>query len=95
MANNQEQFANNLIPESVQSSLDNSYTIRPVCRDDYHKGYFQCLQSLTWTGDVTESQFYERFDWMRSKGEGWFYNVVIEHEGKIIGNGVLIVERKL
>lgn len=77
------------------SSLDNSYTIRPLSRQDFDKGYFNCLSSLTWTGEVSKSRFEERFDWLQTKGAESYYIVVIEHDGKIIGNGVLIADRKL
>ncbi|KAI5357719.1 Putative GNAT domain, acyl-CoA N-acyltransferase, glucosamine 6-phosphate N-acetyltransferase [Septoria linicola] len=89
-----ELFSPSLIDQSVQDSLEPGYTLRPLNRNDYHKGYFENLKALTWVGDITHDQYLEHFDWMRTKGEGWFYNVVIEHEGRIVGNGVLIVERK-
>ncbi len=95
MANNTPVFSPSLIPDSIQTGLPESYTIRPLARDDYQKGFFECLNTLTWTGDVTEARFQERFDWMKTKGEGWFYNIVIEHEDRVVGNGVLIAERKL
>lgn len=90
-----ELFTPDLIDPAVQSSLPLNHILRPLNRNDYHKGYFENLKSLTWVGDVSHEQFLEHFDWMKTKGEGWFYNVVIEHEGRIVGNGVLIVERKL
>lgn len=95
MANNTPVFSPSLIPDSIQTGLPESYTIRPLARDDYQKGFFECLNALTWTGDVTEARFQERFDWMKTKGEGWFYNIVVEHEDRVVGNGVLIAERKL
>lgn len=90
-----ELFSPSLIDKSVQDSLKAGLTLRPLNRNDYHKGYFDNLKALTWVGDVSHEQFLEHFDWMKTKGEGWFYNVVIEDEGRIVGNGVLIVERKL
>ena len=96
MAQDVPVFSPTLIPDSTIKALPNStYLLRPLARNDYSKGFFDCLNTLTWTGDVTEERFQERFDWMTSKGEGWFYNVVVEHKGKIVGNGVLIAERKL
>lgn len=89
-----ELFSPSLIDKSVQDSLKAGLTLRPLNRNDYHKGYFDNLKALTWVGDVSHEQFLEHFDWMKTKGEGWFYNVVIEDEGRIVGNGVLIVERK-
>lgn len=89
-----ELFSPSLIDQSVQDSLPPNHTLRPLNRNDYHKGYLENLKSLTWVGDVSHTQFLEHFDWMKSR-DGWFYNVVVEHEGRIVGNGVLIVERKL
>ncbi|KAK5170695.1 Glucosamine-phosphate N-acetyltransferase-like protein [Saxophila tyrrhenica] len=94
MADEAPIFSPSLLPDSIRSNVPDSYIIRPMARNDYQKGYFECLNALTWTGDVTEAQFRKQFDWMASKGDGWFYNVVIEHEGRIVGNGVLIAERK-
>jgi hypothetical protein len=71
------------------------YTVRPLSRDDHSKGYFDCLRTLTWVADPTQQQFEEQYDWLATKGAEWFYNVVIEFEGKIVGTGVIIVERKL
>lgn len=88
-------FSPTLIPQSCHTHLPSGYTLRPLARNDYAKNFFTCLQSLTTTGDISEAQFLERFDWMRTKGDGWFNNLVIEHEGKIAGTGVVIVEWKL
>lgn len=90
-----ELFSPSLIDQSVKDSFPDGYTLRPLSRDDYHKGYFECLQALTRTGNVSEERFLAQYDWMTTKGSEWFYNVVIEHEGKIVGTGVVIVERKL
>lgn len=88
-------FAESLIDKSVKDALPESYSMRPLSRNDYSKGYFECLQALTWTGQVTKERFEEHYDWMKSKGDGWFYNVVIEHDNRVVGTAVLIVERKL
>ena len=89
-------FSRVLIDKSVQNAVPEDYEIRPLARNDYSKGFFNCLDSLTSTGNVTEARFHEQFDWMVSK-DGWFYNVVIEDKTKekIVGTGVLICERKL
>lgn len=88
-------FSTSLIDQTIQDNLPPGHILRPLNRNDFHKGFFENLKALTWVGDVTHEQFLEHFDWMKAKGDGWFYNVVIEHEGRIVGNGVLIVERKL
>jgi glucosamine-phosphate N-acetyltransferase len=103
-------FSPSLIPSpSSLSHPSEHYTLRPLQRGDCSRGYFDCLSTLTWVGDRTATtaeqsfdedarfrqSFEERFDWMLEKGEGWFYNVVIEFESRIVGTGVCIVERKL
>ncbi|CAJ2500138.1 Uu.00g029910.m01.CDS01 [Anthostomella pinea] len=89
----QSLFSTSLIPTEVVSSLPNGYTIRPLSRDDYAKGFFDCLRVLTWVGDPTEAEFTERFDEM-VEAKGTYYFVVIEYEGCIVGTGCLVVERK-
>ena len=86
-------FSPSIISSEVTASLPPGYTIRPLEREDYHKGFFQCIQVLTSTGDVSEERFHERYDYMKSLGVHYF--LVIEHEGKIVGTGTLMVERKL
>ena len=88
-------FSPDLISAEVASSLPESYKIRPLEREDYHKGFFECIQVLTSTGDVSEEKFGERYDWMKNQGKGILYFLVIEHEGRIVGSGTLMVERKL
>ncbi|KAF2486606.1 putative glucosamine 6-phosphate acetyltransferase [Neohortaea acidophila] len=85
-------FSPRLIDKSVSESFPPSYSVRPLSRDDYNKGFFECLHSLTWTGDVSNDRFVEQFDWMA--GKDIFYVVVIEHDDKVIGTGVIMVGRK-
>ncbi|KAL1860737.1 hypothetical protein VTK73DRAFT_7196 [Phialemonium thermophilum] len=86
-------FPASLIPTSAASELPPSFTIRPLRRSDYARGYLDCLRVLTWVGDLTEDEFSERFDEMAA-AKGVYYLLVIEHEGRIVGNGSLIVEKK-
>lgn len=88
-------FPPTLVSANIADSLPSGYSLRPLARNDHAKGFFECLQTLTATGDISEDRFLERYDWMKTKGEGWFYCLVIEHEGRIVGTGVVIVERKL
>ncbi|KAN0089618.1 glucosamine 6-phosphate acetyltransferase [Hyaloscypha variabilis] len=91
-------FSPHLISPTVTSSLPPGYTIRPLSRDDYHKGFFACIQVLTSTGDISEARFLERYDYMKSLGVHYF--VIIERQeedgsgGTIVGTGTLMVERK-
>ncbi|KAI0594796.1 acyl-CoA N-acyltransferase [Biscogniauxia sp. FL1348] len=94
MANPQPLFPPELIPEDVARSLPDGFLIRPLARDDYGKGFFDCLRVLTWVGEPAESDFTARFDEM-VEAKGTYYFLVIEHGGgSIVGTGCLVVEKK-
>lgn len=96
MTTSQPLFSASLISEKVSSSLPSGFTIRPLERSDYAKGFLECLKVLTHIGNITEEKFNERYDWMDTQAKGGYYVLVIEDgEQKIVGTGVLVVERKL
>lgn len=89
-------FSPSLLSPSVTSSLPGpSYTLRPLERSDYARGFLQCLADLTWVGDYTEAEFYERYDWLATRGKDWYYTVVIDDGSRIVATATMVVERKL
>jgi glucosamine-phosphate N-acetyltransferase len=88
-------FPQSLIPSSASSSLPEGYILRPLRRSDYSRGFLTCLTDLTWIGEITESAFEERFDWMATKGKDWYYCIVIDDGSRIVATATMIVERKL
>jgi glucosamine-phosphate N-acetyltransferase len=68
--------------------------VRPLKDGDYNRGFLQILSQLTGVGEVSQSQFLNRFAEMRAKGD--YYITVIEDTryNKIIGSATLVVERK-
>lgn len=88
-------FDPGLITPEARAAFPEGYSVRPLQRDDYGRGFFDCLSVLTWVGNVSEERFLERFDWMATQGKGMHYFLVIEHEGLVVGTGTLIVEKKL
>ncbi|KAI0160585.1 acyl-CoA N-acyltransferase [Xylariaceae sp. FL1272] len=86
-------FSPSLISTEITTSLPSGFTIRALSRDDYSKGFFKCLEVLTWTGEPSEADFHERFDEM-AEAKGTYYFTVIELEGRIVGTGCLVVEKK-
>lgn len=88
-------FSAELISPEIASSLPPTYSIRALRKGDYHIGFLDCLRVLTTVGDITESAWDERYDWMSTQGKGGYYLLVIEDQGRIVGTGALIVERKL
>ncbi|KAG5981793.1 hypothetical protein E4U55_002571 [Claviceps digitariae] len=87
-------FSPSLISEDVKSSMPQGFTIRPLEKNDYEKGFLTCLHDLTWTGDQTADEFGARYDEMDTNGAGPYYYIVIEHEGRIVGTGAVIIEKK-
>jgi len=87
-------FSSELISPEIASSLPPTYSIRALRKSDYHIGFLDCLRVLTTVGDITESAWDERYDWMSTQGKGGYYLLVIEDQGRIVGTGALIVERK-
>lgn len=94
MADHEPLFSPSLISPEVVSSLPAGFTIRPLHRQDFKKGYLDCLRVLTWVGDLTEEEWNSRYDEM-ARATGTYYLLALEHEGRIVGTGSLVVERKL
>lgn len=84
-------FSSSLLPAAT---LPAGYTIRPLEKGDYHKGYLATLTTLTHVGAVSEAEWNERFDDMAA-ARGTYFLLAIEFEGAVIGTGSLVVERKL
>jgi glucosamine-phosphate N-acetyltransferase len=96
MNNSNPLFDPSLISETVTSTLQSPFKIRPLERSDYAKGFLECLRVLTHIGDISEARFNERYDWMVNEAKGGYYVLVIEDDKQtIVGTGVLVVERKL
>lgn len=87
-------FPASLLPSSVASGLPDGFTIRPIQKADFRRGYLDCLRVLTWVGDLSEAEWAERYDEMAS-AKGTYYLLAMEHEGRVVGTGSLIVEKKL
>ncbi|KAI9732036.1 MAG: Glucosamine-phosphate N-acetyltransferase-like protein [Claussenomyces sp. TS43310] len=94
VASNDGLFSPDLISPTVAASLPESYTIRPMRKSDYARGFLDCLRVLTTVGDVTEEQWNERYDWITTQGHGAYYLLVVDDGSRIVGTGALIVERK-
>lgn len=99
MSFSDELFPSSLISREIQAIFPDGYTLRPLRRSDYHRGHLDVLRCLTHVGDIPESAWTERFDWMKGCS-GTYYTVVIvdrsrEDSKSIIGTGTLVAEKKL
>lgn len=88
-------FSPSLISPDVVSALPPKYTIRPLQRSDYQAGVLDVLRVLTNVGDITEEAWDERFSWMAKKEDEYHILVICNGEGKVVGTGGVVVERKL
>ncbi|KKK14070.1 hypothetical protein P175DRAFT_0503723 [Aspergillus ochraceoroseus IBT 24754] len=87
-------FSTSLISPEVASVLPEGYKIRPACRSDYQRGYLDVLRVLTTVGEISESQWNQRYDWISARNDEYYLLVVCDGEDRIVGTGSLIVERK-
>jgi glucosamine-phosphate N-acetyltransferase len=91
-------FAASLLPvpgKDTPTPLPENYKLRPLNKQDYNRGFLDVLRQLTTVGEISEEQWNERYDWMK-KREGEYFIVAIEDgEGKVVGCGTLVVEKKL
>ena len=92
--------ASNPTSESNFTSLHlpESYSMRPLQRNDYGNGILDVLRVLTSVGDVQKETWEELWDyWKTINGVGtgaYFILVVEDGQGKVVGTGRVVVERK-
>ncbi|KAL1956386.1 hypothetical protein VTO42DRAFT_7369 [Malbranchea cinnamomea] len=87
-------FSPEYISPEVQALLPEGYTLRPLHRSDFFNGYLDVLRVLTSVGDFGFDKWNERYEWMRQRNGEYFLLVICDGEGKVVGTGSLIVERK-
>lgn len=95
MALNKPLYPASYLSKEIVDAFPPGFTIRPFEKGDFHKGWLECLKDLTFMGNVTEAEFNERYDEIDTNGKGPYYYVVLEYEGRIVGNGIVVAERKL
>lgn len=87
-------FPASLISPDVISALPPDYTIRPLRRSDYNRGYLDVLRVLTTVGEISEEQWDQRYDWIRARNDEYYMLVICDGADRVVGTGSLIVERK-
>lgn len=87
-------FPASLISPEVISVLPTDYTIRPLRRSDYGRGYLDVLRVLTTVGEISEEQWNQRYEWIRSRNDEYYLLVICDGADRVVGTGSLIVERK-
>lgn len=87
-------FSSSLISPEVIAAIPTDYTIRPLRRSDYHRGYLDVLRVLTSVGDISEDQWNSRYDWIASRADEYYLLVVCDGADRVVSTGSLLVERK-
>jgi len=87
-------FSPSLISPTVLSLLPENYTMRPLRRSDYNNGFLDVLRVLTSVGEFSMEDWNVRYDWMARRNDEYFVLVICNEEGRVVGTGSLIVERK-
>jgi len=84
-------YKNGVSPLSPGENL----RIRPLCADDYEKGYLSLLSQLTSVGDVSKDEFLERFNKMKASDDTYYVTVIEDvNSGAVIGSASLVKEQK-
>lgn len=87
-------FSPSLISPAVTAAMPEGYSVRPLQRSDFTIGFLDVLRVLTEVGDVSQSEFEQRFDEMKARS-GYHVLVILDGSDKIVGTGALVVEKKL
>jgi glucosamine-phosphate N-acetyltransferase len=87
-------FSTDLISPTVSSQLPPGYTVRPLRRSDYNAGFLDVLRVLTTVGDISLEQWNDRYNFMAARNDSYFLLCITNEEGKVVGTGAMIVERK-
>jgi len=82
---------------AVKEKDENLY-IRPLQSDDFKHGFIEVLKQLTSVGNITESNYRDQFETMKSSNGTYYQTVIVdksdEFSEKIIGSATLMIERK-
>jgi hypothetical protein len=88
-------FDSELISERVSSDLPNGYTLRPLCRSDYKRGFMDVARVVGKTGFVEEDVWDARCEWLERNKDTHFVLVVLDLDDMVVASGTLLFERKL
>merc|ERR1711877_22714 len=91
------QSAASFSPPLTVSSPGEGLRVRPLCLEDYDRGFLQLLGQLTSVGDISREQWQQRWEEMKNCNST-YYVIVIEDTtvagGLIIGAASMVMERK-
>ncbi|KAF8898045.1 glucosamine 6-phosphate N-acetyltransferase [Gymnopilus junonius] len=88
-------FTPGLIPAEVKALLGSDLHMRPLAKTDLSRSHLKVLSVLTSTPDLTEAQYAQAFDRLRSCPDTYFTLVIVAREtDQIVGVGSVFLEQK-
>jgi len=88
-------FSPDLIPAEVKAQLGNDLHMRPLAQTDLSRSHLKVLSVLTSTPDLTQAQYVQAFNRLRSCPDTYFTLVIISREtDQIVGVGSVFLEQK-
>jgi len=88
-------FESKFSPVITISNPGEGLRIRPLQCSDFSAGYIDLLGQLTSTGDISNEEFIDRFESMRSCPNTYYITVVEDiTTGRIVGSASLVLEQK-
>ncbi|KAK3226849.1 hypothetical protein Dsin_006711 [Dipteronia sinensis] len=77
------------------SNEEDKFQVRKLEISDKSKGFIELLQQLSVCDSVSDKQFEERFQELRSHGDDHLVCVIEDHHsGKIVATGSMFIEKK-
>jgi len=87
-------FPGEIIPTAVKEQLGSDLHMRPLAKTDLSRGHLSVLSVLTSAPEVSEAQYAQAFDAMRSSRLYFCLVIVSRATDKIVGAGTVFTEQK-
>lgn len=87
-----------MLPSSVLEDLPPGYTMRPLTRGDYNRGFLEVLRVSGKVGYVSSKRWDERCEWLRKRAEDRdeYILVILDNKrNRVVGVGRWIAEKGL
>ncbi|KAF3905193.1 hypothetical protein AA313_de0208534 [Arthrobotrys entomopaga] len=82
------------LPSELTAALPSGYAIRRLEKSD-KADFLTVLSVLTTVGDITDSAWDDRFDYIAKNKDTYTILCITDESGQICATGSLILERKL
>jgi hypothetical protein len=88
-------FSPELVSVDIESTLPEGYRLRPLEQADYHKGFMMVQSCLGTVGQMSESKWNERIQFLKTQRGTQYVICMVDGQGTVVCTGSLLIERKL